>query len=150
MKQLWSISCAEQGSEKYDNIAHDFGSTIIPKKGFCRAVGILYQLVVGASVTQAKTWGNLVTNFSRAGDQADELQNNCLKNIHPLNVPMPILNLVELHPKILNIPLPNPSRQYLITLVGKKIISSHLFSHLPSSSIPTYRFVTGFWCTKSW
>ena len=62
----------------------------------------------------------MVMYISKSGHLTYALQNNCLKNYHPLHVPMAIPDYVEILRKNPNIPISDPDRWYVsISQIGQ-------------------------------
>ena len=89
----------------------------------------------------------MVTYISCVGYQSGALQNNHLKNNHPLRVILSITDYADLQRKSCDNRLPKPDTRYAISLVGQ---TNYISPYLLPLTIPlntSIQTCASFWCT---
>ena len=61
-----------------------------------RGIGVTYEFVKRSTITQVESGINFCADILGTSNKSDELQDNCLKNNHPISVLLPMLYDVQL------------------------------------------------------
>ena len=73
------------------------GPEIPPHAPYGRGVGLVYKFFKRTMIPEVKPELDLRANISGASDELEALQDNRLKNDHPLGILLPRLYTVKLH-----------------------------------------------------
>ena len=111
---------------------------------------VFHKLVKCSTIPQVQSEKNALLYFCVIVNALGMLEDNRLKNYHPLSVPLPSTDPVKFYRQDSHKSLPNFPGRCVIALGQNTKTISHRACHLLSSAIPPSKWSPGFWCTQSW
>ena len=96
-----------------------------------RGVGVIKELVKCSTISRSKLDINSRANIFGASDESDMLQDNRIKNYHPLGIPFPSLYTIELCRKGWYDIFPDTARRYVIALGWQIEFLTYLATYHP-------------------
>ena len=119
------------------------------KVSHCEIVRVFHELVKRPTMTEIELKQYALSNLRGIINALCVLEDNGLKNDHPLSVPLPSTNPVKFYRQDSQKSLPDfPGR--CVVALGQHTNDFHRDFHLLSSAIPPSEWSPGFWCTQSW
>ena len=113
-------------------------------------IRVFHKLVKRPTISEIDSKQYALSNLRRIINALGALEDNVLKNDHPLSIPLPSMNPVKFYRQDSHKSLPNFPVSCVVALGRHKNEIFHRSFHLLSFAIPPSKWYPVFLCTQSW